>query len=209
MNPEIAHWLNNLPASITIFIVFIGLSLYTLFKNQPLLSRLMLDPYAVSRGRKLYTIITSGFIHADVQHLLFNGLTYFFFAFPLEATVGTGNFLIIFFLSLMLADSQTLIQNRNDVHYRALGASGAISGILFSFIMFYPNNKISLLLFPIGIPAYLFAVLYVAYCIWADRKQFDNVNHNAHLWGAVSGFGITALLFPDYFQEFVRNFQLW
>lgn len=209
MNPEIAQWLEHLPASITLFILFIGLSVYGLVKNHRLVSDLMLDPYAIARGRKLYTIISSGFIHADFQHLLFNGLTYFFFAFPLEATIGTTNFLIIFFVSLILSDVQTLIQNRNDVNYRALGASGAISGVLFSFILFYPNNQISLLLFPIGIPAYLFAILYVAYCVWADRKQYDNVNHNAHLWGAVSGFGLTALIFPDYFNEFILNFQVW
>lgn len=206
MNPAIFEIFSDTPVASSVFLVFIALSLYTMFKNQSLMYQLMLHPFSFSKGERIYTIITSGFVHADIGHLLFNSVTFFFFAFPLERTVGSFAFFLIYFLSLILSDVPTIIRNRNNPDYRSLGASGAISGVLFSFIIFYPTTPISMLLFPIGIPAYLFAVLYTVYCIWADKKGWGNINHNAHLWGGLIGFGLTAFLYPNYFFEFIGLF---
>lgn len=206
MNSYVLDFAIALPVSSVVLVVFLLLSIYLLLSNNQYLEKLMLDPYSISQGKKLYTILTSGLIHADFQHLLFNAITYFFFAFPLERTIGSLNFFIVFFSSLIVSDIQTLVMHRNDKNYRALGASGAVSGVLYSYILFYPNSKISLFLLPIGIPAYLFAILYLIYCVWADKKQFDYVNHNAHFWGAVCGLIVTLFLFPDQFEKFIMNF---
>jgi len=206
MNPAIFEIISETPVASSVFLIFIALSLYTMFKNQTLLYQLMLHPFSFSKGERVYTLISSGFIHADIGHLLFNSVTFLFFSFPLERTVGSFSFFLIYFLSLILSDVPTIIRNRKNPDYRSLGASGAISGVLFSFIIFYPTTQISMLLFPIGIPAYLFAVLYTVYCIWADKKGWGNINHNAHLWGGLIGFAFTAILYPNYFFDFIGLF---
>src|SRR3546814_15713642 len=119
----------------------------------------MLHPHSFVRKKRLYTIITSGMIHADFGHLLFNMITYFFFAFPLERilhqTGGNGHlqFALIYVGALILSDIPTIMKHRNNPGYASLGASGAISAVLFSFILFMPTPKLYLF-FAIGIPAF-------------------------------------------------------
>jgi membrane associated rhomboid family serine protease len=185
--------------AITLIVTFIA------FYNDELYARLMLQPYSVSRGSYLYTLITSGFIHKDMMHLLFNMLTYYFFAFRLEAQLGHWQFGLLYMLSLVLSDLPSVVKHKNDMWYRSLGASGAISAVVFSAILFDPLAGMSLLFIPIAIPAVLFGVLYLVYCSYASKQSRDGINHDAHFFGALSGVMITCLLVPQIVPYFFHT----
>jgi membrane associated rhomboid family serine protease len=184
------------PVACIIFAVTIAISLFA-FYNDNLYTRLILQPYNVYRGKYVYTLITSGFIHADWMHLLFNMMTFYFFAFQLEATLGHWQFALLYMVSLILSDLPSVVKHKNDFWYRSLGASGAISAVVFSAILFNPLGKMMLLFLPIPIPAVLFGVLYLVYCSYASKRGVGNVNHDAHFFGALSGVMITILLIPQ------------
>ncbi len=193
------------PVAIIILILTSLVSFLAFGNKGRLMERMILNPYrAVHRG-KWYLILTSTLIHADMMHLMFNMLTFYFFAFQLEATVGSMNFLLIYLGSAILSDITTVVKEKDNPDYNSLGASGAISGVLFSYILFYPKAKIALFFFPIGIPSPIFAVLYIAYCYYAAKKSQDYVNHDAHLWGAIAGLLLTALLIPGAISTFMRE----
>lgn len=190
------------PVASAIFVLTLFTSLYTMYIERGTLRHLMLHPFSFVRGKKRYTIITSGLIHADMGHLFFNMLSYFFFAFTLERIVGHWQFFVIYILGLTLSDISTIVKNKNNSSYYSLGASGAISAVLFSYILFDPLTKLYFMFLPIGIPAFIFAILYLLYCVYASRNQYDNVNHDAHLWGAVTGLVITIVLYPSVISYF-------
>lgn len=193
------------PVSSLIFVFTILTSLYAFYGDSGVFRSLMLHPYSIYRKKRRYTIITSGFIHADFNHLIFNMLSYFFFAFSLEKIVGHWQFALIYILGIILSDISSIIKNKNNVGYYSLGASGAISAVLFSYILFDPMSKIYLFFIPIGIPAYLFAILYLIYCAYAAKNQSDNINHEAHFWGAVTGWVVTIILYPHVFGYFLNS----
>lgn len=192
-------------AAITLIVTFIA------FYNEDFYNKLILQPYNVSRGKNVYTVITSGFIHADWMHLLFNGLTYYFFAFGLERTFGHWQFGVLYMLSLVLSDLPSVVKHKNDFWYRSLGASGAISAVVFSYIMYNPLNSMYLMFLPIPIPAIIFGVLYLVYCSYASKRGIGNINHDAHFFGALSGVMITILLahqvVPDFFHKVTEGVQ--
>jgi membrane associated rhomboid family serine protease len=152
-------------------------------------------PYWLVRKRQHDTLITSGFVHADLPHLLFNMFTFWFFAFGLERTIGGVAFAVLYFSSLVLSDAGTYLKHRNDPGYASLGASGAITAVLFAYIVYYPTQSLIILPIPIPIPAPLFAVLYVAYSWYSARQARDRVNHDAHLGGAL--YGLLFVLLTD------------
>lgn len=193
------------PASAIIFLITIGVSLYALFVNQRLYENWIMAPWRVFNENRWHTLITSGFLHADLAHLAFNMMTFYFFAFQLEQTIGTSDFITVYFGSMILADISCLIKNKENPHYRTLGASGAIAGVLFSFILFYPTSKIMMFFIPIGIPAPIFAVLYLVYCYFAAKQSRDFINHDAHFWGAASGFILTVILQPESLEYFISE----
>jgi membrane associated rhomboid family serine protease len=166
----------------------------------------MLVPYAVEQYNEWYRFLTSGFIHADLMHLGFNMMTFYYFAFRYESIVGSGQFFLIYMGSMVLADVMTYVKNKNNPNYAALGASGAISGLLFSFILYDPGMSLYIMFVPIAIPAPIFAVLYLVYSWYADKKSYDNINHNAHLWGALTGVVLTALIDFSAFKGFIDFF---
>jgi len=191
------------PVACIIFAVTIAVSLFA-FYNDDLYTRFILQPYNVSRGKYLYTLITSGFIHADWMHLLFNMMTFYFFAFNLESTIGHWQFGLLYGLSLILSDIPSVVKHKNDFWYRSLGASGAISAVVFSAILFRPLDGMSLMFLPISIPAVLFGVLYLVYCSYASKKGIGNINHDAHFFGALSGVLITIILVPQVVPYFLH-----
>jgi membrane associated rhomboid family serine protease len=193
------------PVSIIIFFLTIAVSLYAWYGKSNIYDNWALSPWEFIHNNKWYLVITKGFIHADFMHLIFNMMTYYFFAFRLEETVGSFAFFIIYFGSLVLSDISTIIKNRNNSGYRAVGASGAIAGIIFSYVLFDPTSKLMIFLIPIGIPAPIFALLYLAYCYYASRKSYDQINHEAHFWGALTGLAITIILFPDVVPYFIHK----
>ena len=195
------EYINNTPVASLIFIFTIITSIYA-FNDNVLYGKFMLHPYSVYRKNKIFTLITSGLIHANWMHLIFNMFTFFFFAFRLEETIGHWQFATIYLLGLILSDLPTVVKHKNDFWYNSLGASGAVSAVLFSYILFYPFSTLMIFPLPIPIWACLFGVLYLIYCAYMSRNSRDNINHDAHFYGAISGVIITIILEPRIIPHF-------
>ncbi|MDF2433297.1 MAG: hypothetical protein JWP44_2928 [Mucilaginibacter sp.] len=178
------------------------------FSNDNLYANMILHPYSVYRRQRVYTVITSGLIHNDWMHLFFNMLSFYFFAFQLEPVLGHWQFGLLYTVSLILSDLPTVYKHKNDEWYHSLGASGAVSAVIFSFIMFDPLSKMMIMPIPIGIPAVLFGALYLVYCNYASRYSHDNINHDAHMFGALSGLIITIALNPYVVHEFIGKISV-
>lgn len=181
------------PATAALLCVIVGFSALALWTAPKMLERNLLRPYWMLKERDYSTLITSGFIHGDGTHLLFNALTLFFFGPDLEMRIGTTRFLALYFIGLVLSSLGTVYKQRNNPDYAALGASGAILAVLFAYIVYFPTRTLYLY-FALPIPAVLFAFGYMAYSWWASRHRRDNINHDAHLDGALTGLlfvGIT------------------
>lgn len=161
------------------------------FNSRELWRFLALEPYKMVRTHQYHPIITSGFVHGGFAHLLINMMTLYFFGPGLEKTVldGTGSripFLIIYFVSLIVGSVYPLIKYKDKPEYVAIGASGAISGIVFAYCMAHPTARFYLFM-AIPMPAWVFAILYTGYSVYAMRKVDDNIGHEAHLAGALGG----------------------
>ncbi len=186
------------PAAALIILLGTVITSIQAFRNEVVFDKFILHPWSIVRhGKRYYTLLTSGLIHADSMHLTINLMTFCFFAFILETIVGHVNFLIIYFGSLIFSAFVVTAKNGNNPSYRALGASGAIAGVIFSYILYRPGSKITIMFAPIPIPAPIFALLYVAYSYFMAKNRYDNVGHDAHLWGAISGALITMVLDPN------------
>jgi membrane associated rhomboid family serine protease len=189
------------PGAAIILVVTVALSLIGLFGAQELINGCLFRPYWLLRRRQYHTFITSGFVHADVGHLLFNMITFYFFAFTFERTVGTILFVMLYFFGLAASHACTYVSHKNQPEYASLGASGAISAVLFAYIVYYPNTTLMIMFLPVPIPAPLFAIGYVAYSYWAARQQRGRINHDAHLCGALSGLAFVAVTDPSAFAR--------
>ena len=195
------------PVASILFIITIVLSLIA-FYNEKIYGEFMLHPYSIARGQRVWTIITSGFIHRDWMHLFFNMFSFYFFAFQLEGILGHWQFGLLYMASLILSDLPTISKHKEDYWYHSLGASGAISAVVFSFILF--NPKASLFIFPIPIPiwAIVYGVIYLVYCAYASKQSNDSINHDAHFFGALSGIMITILLYHEVVPLFLSQFGI-
>ena len=181
--------------ALIIFVATLAASLLGLFAAPKIIERSLFRPYYFLRRQQYDTIVTSGFVHADLPHLIFNMVTFWFFAFPLEKEIGPVRFAVLYFLGLVVSDAGTYFKHRNDPHYASLGASGAISAVLFAAIVYFPWMKLFIIPIPLPIPAPLFAVAYVAYSWWSSRQARGRINHDAHLGGAL--FGLVFVLLTD------------
>lgn len=191
-------------ASLVILVSNIVLGLVGLYVAPELIRRSVFRPYDFARGRNRITALTSGFVHADLPHLIFNMVSFWFFGIPLERYIGTPRFVLLYALGLALSQWPSYRKHRNDPNYATLGASGAISAVVFAAIVYFPAMKLMILPIPVPIPATVFGVGYLAYSWWASRKKVGNINHDAHLAGAVVGIVFVALL--DY-PAFSRALQ--
>src|SRR5690606_8727665 len=199
---KMEQYIIEAPAASIIFILTIITSIYA-FSNHEVYGKYMLHPYSVSRGERVYSIFTSGLIHKDWGHLFFNMLSYFFFAFQLEMLIGHWQFAVLYLVSLALSDLSTILKHKDHFWYNSLGASGAVSAVIFSYILFYPLNTMLIFPLPIPIPAVLFGIGYLFYSAYASR-QSSNINHDAHFYGAVSGMIITIIFYPQVVSHFMR-----
>ncbi|CAM1346542.1 rhomboid family intramembrane serine protease [Tenacibaculum crassostreae] len=147
-------------------------------------------------GEKL-RMISSGFLHVDWMHLGFNMYALYLFGKVVDASFGTVNFLLIYFASLLAGSMYSLYQHKSEPYYSAVGASGAVSGIIFSSIMLYPDMELIMLPIPIPLPGYVFGIGYLVYSIYGMKNQIGNIGHSAHLGGAIGGYAITLLLRPS------------
>lgn len=193
------------PITIIILILTVGVSLFAMYKSLELYEQLLLSPWRIVHYKEWHRFVTSGFVHADLVHLAFNMITFYYFATGLERVLGGFDFLIVYFGALALSDVSTVLKRKDDPDYRAVGASGAVSGVLLGFILFAPTASIRIMFFPIGIPAPLFALLFIAYSYFGGRYSRDNVNHEAHLWGALSGVLLTIMLEPRVVAYFISQ----
>lgn len=193
------------PVACFIFAFTILTSIWAFYSDN-IYTQLILHPFSVYRGQRVYTVVSSGFIHADIMHLLFNMLSFSFFAFALEPVVGHWQFGVLYFVSLILSDLPTVYKHKNDEWYHSLGASGAVSAVIFSYILYSPVAPLGLMLIPgFQMPAVVFGVLYLIYCNYAAKRAADNINHDAHMFGALSGLLITLMLHPHVVNGFINQ----
>jgi membrane associated rhomboid family serine protease len=181
------------------------------FGRRELVHRFSFNAYAILKRKEIYRLITHGFIHADITHLLVNMFTFYFFGAYIEstfATIGFGGleFLGLYFGGMIFASLFDLIKYRNNVYYQSIGASGAVAAILFSSIIFNPWGII-LLFAIIPVPGIIFGVLYIFYCQYMAKHATDNINHNAHLWGAIFGLVYPILLKPSLLLLFFHQLK--
>jgi membrane associated rhomboid family serine protease len=169
-------------------------SLLGMYSMPRVIDRCLFRPYFFQRKKQYDTIILSGLVHADLGHLLFNMITFYFFAFPLERYIGTTRFLVLYFFGLLASHSCTYFKHRDNAEYASFGASGAISAVLFAYIVYFPTTTLMIIPIPVPIPAWLFALGYVGYSYWASLHSRGRINHDAHLCGAVSGLVFVAML---------------
>lgn len=193
------------PAATGIFLITIVASLIGLYSSPRLLDRSLFRPYWLLRRQQYATIVASGFMHADLMHLIFNMMTFYFFAFALESYIGTTWFLVLYFAGLLVSHGGTWLKQRNNPEYACLGASGAISAVLFAAIVYFPEQSLFIIPFPVPIPAPLFAVGYLAYTYYASKHPHGRVNHDAHLGGALTGLVFVALATPDAYGYLFRS----
>lgn len=196
--------------ALVIFVLTIVVSLVALYVTPSLVERLAFRPYYASRGQ-YHTAITHGFVHGDLMHLVFNMMTFWFFAFMLERRIGGAAFGALYFIGLVGAISTTYFKHRNDPAYGSVGASGAISAVLFAAIVYFPTMSLFILPFPFPIPAPLFAVLYVGYSWYATGGgRFSGgpggrrINHDAHLVGALIGLVFVLVTDPRAYTQLQR-----
>ncbi len=186
------------PVSGFILVVTCAVSWYALAKNPNLYYDWMLNPYAVLHEKKYYQLITHGLIHGSWMHLFINMYVFYNFAFYLEGLMlGSLNFAIVYFGSMVVSAAVSVWRRQNYLDFRSLGASGAISGLLFSFILFNPTVEL-LLFFIIPMPAWFAAIVFVGGSYYlAKNNMLPGIDHEGHLWGALAGAAITILLMPE------------
>jgi membrane associated rhomboid family serine protease len=153
----------------------------------------------VQRGEKV-RVFSSGFLHVDTQHLLFNMLTLYFFAGPVIDYVEPLGFVIIYIVSLFFGSLLSFYFHKDEYHYSAVGASGAVTGVLYAAILLNPGMSLYMFFIPIPIPAYIFGIGYLLYSIYGMKNRIGNIGHDAHFGGAIGGFITTLILSPWLFQ---------
>jgi len=198
----------NTPGTLFILFLTVGVSLTGLYAKPGLIDASLFRPYYLVRRKQYHTLITSGLVHVSGSHLLFNMLTFYFFGPPLERVIGTVRFVALYAVSLILSEARTYLQHRNEPRYASLGASGAISAVLFAAIVYFPTQSLIILPIPVPIPAPLFAVGYLAYNWYLSRRGQDNVNHTAHIDGAVTGLLFVAVTDPAAYQRLLSLIAL-
>lgn len=192
-------------AALVIFVATIVISLIGLFGSPKLVERSLFRPYWLIRRKEYATVVMSGFVHADLMHLLFNMMTFFFFAFRLESYIGTVLFIVLYLAGLLISHAGTYYKHRGNPEYACLGASGAISAVLFASIVYFPDMRLMILPIPVPIPAPLFAVLYLAYTYYSSRHPRGRINHDAHLGGAITGLLFVAVTEPRAYSYLLQS----
>lgn len=145
-------------------------------------------------------MLSSGFLHADVTHLIFNMFTLFIFADAVIIQLGAFNFIVIYFASLIFGNLLSLYFHKDEPWYSAIGASGAVTGILYSAILLQPSMSLYMFFIPIPIPGYVFGIGYLLYSIYGMKNRIGNVGHDAHFGGAIGGYVVTLFLMPSLFK---------
>ena len=187
-----------------ILVVTLATSLAGLYGSPKIIEQSLFRPYWFLRRRQYATVVTSGLVHADLPHLIFNLITFYFFAFQLEKQIGGARFAALYLIGLVVSDAGTYFKHRNDPDYASLGASGAISAVLFASIVYFPWQKLFIIPIPVPIPAPIFAIGYVAYSWYSARQARGRINHDAHLGGALFGLAFVAITDPGAYRQLLQ-----
>ncbi|WP_460622548.1 rhomboid family intramembrane serine protease [Hymenobacter tenuis] len=195
-----------------------AISMYA-WSNPQLMDSWILEPYRVKRNNDWYRFVTSGFLHADWGHLLFNMFAFYSFSQVVESifrgefgdSTGILYFLLLYIGGIVVSDIPTYMRHRDDPNYRSLGASGGVASVIFAAIVFNPIGGIRIFPIPVDIPGFIFGFLYLAYSYYMGRRRGDNINHDAHFYGAMYGVVVTLLLVPraaplfwDQIQQYIN-----
>ncbi len=195
--------------SITLFIIILTVLVsITAFKNRELFDKLKLNPYLIVHKKEYQRVFTHAFLHADWTHLGFNMFTLYFFGGSAEKFFshffahGKLMFVLLYVIGIAVSALPSIIKHKNNHWYNSIGASGAVAAVLFASIFFDPRMSIYIFLIPIPIPGFVFGVAYLVYTQYMGKKNTDNINHEAHLTGAIFGFLFPLILNPELFIVF-------
>jgi membrane associated rhomboid family serine protease len=202
--------------SITVILIAITVLVsFSAFNKPDVLAKLMMNPYQIRTKDQYYRLITSGFIHNDHMHLLWNMFSFYFFGNAIEqdfnelfGAAGPYYFIVLYFTALVVSDIPTYFKERNNYHYNALGASGAVGSIIFAFIILQPLQSICLYV-ALCMPGFVFGIGYMAYTYYQGRKSNDNINHDAHLYGALYGLVFCVVTYPASLLSFYIQVSDW
>jgi len=190
---------NNLdPITIAIIAANVVMSLKG-FNDRAFFERYKFNVGSIKRGEQI-RMFSSAFLHADTTHLLFNMVTLYFFANYVIEPLGTLNFVIIYIASLVFGNLLSLYFHKDEYWYSAIGASGAVTGVLYAAILIQPSMSLHMFFIPIPIPGYVFGIGYLLYSIYGMKKRIGNIGHDAHFGGAVGGYVVTLFLMPSLFE---------
>lgn len=197
--------------------IIIGITVlisFAAYSNSNLMRQFMMNPYMISNRQQYYRFITSGFIHADHVHLFFNMFSLYFFGTTIEyifgiifGSAGTLYFIALYVLGIIVSDIPSYMKHRNNPGYNALGASGGVASVIFASIIFQPLADIYIYFIPI--PGFILGIAYIFFSWYQGKKANDNVNHDAHLYGAVFGVIFCAVLYPQSLPQFVEQIKNW
>ena len=176
------------------------------FSYQGLQNKAFFDKYAfniegILKYKEYYRLISSGFLHGSWWHLLFNLYALFSFGETLESVIGSTNFLFIYFVSLIGGNILSLYIHRFDGQYSAIGASGAVCGIIFASIVIFPDMEIGMFLMPFSLTSWMYGLLFVLISIYGIKSRMSNIGHDAHLGGALLGMLVAVGLYPESLQD--------
>ncbi len=196
---------------ITYIIIGVTVLVSMLAFNRPnMLGEFMMNPYKIRTQRQYYRFITSGFIHKDHMHLILNMFSFYFFGTTIETVFGVifGDWGIIYFIALYLlaivvSDLPSYYKHKNNPGYNSLGASGGVAAVIFASIVFLPLNKICIII--LCLPGFILGTAYIIYSYYQGRKSNDNINHDAHLYGALFGFIFCVILYPPSIGNFFKQ----
>ena len=188
--------MQGLPIVVVVIIISNVLASITGFRNRLFFDKYKFQVAKIKAGEQI-RMLTSGFLHVDFNHILFNMLSLYFFAGYVVYSLGSIKFLVVYFSSLYLGNYLSLRYHENQEDYTAVGASGAVSGIVYSAVLLYPDMKLAFLFFPIPLPGYVIATLYLIYTLYGMKRQQDNIGHTAHFGGAISGLCTTIAFQPN------------
>jgi membrane associated rhomboid family serine protease len=200
--------------TLILILVTVGISYYA-WQNPALLDKMVLNPYKVSHKNEYYRFITSGFVHADFGHLIFNMISLWFIGEGIEGLFGMlfpGNgqfyFLALYILGIIVSDIPTFLKHRNKSNYNSLGASGGVAAVLFAAVLYAPLLQICLYFF-ICMPGFIFGLLFLGYSFYESRRGSGFVNHDAHMYGAIFGMLFMAAVYPSAVPGFFEQIGSW
>lgn len=175
---------------------------YLAFNNIELFNKLKFRVYEILHKKEYYRLVSSAFIHVNITHLLFNMIAFWSFGMALERYINVAQFILLYFFCMILGGLLPLLMQKNNTNYSAVGASGAVSGVVFASILFFPHGSIIFIFLPfLPIPSWIFGILYLIYTVYGIDKQSDNIGHEAHLGGALAGLLLAIIYRFDLAQE--------